>query len=176
MYDVARATGCHVRPTESGGSSTTCSPRGTPIGHSTRKLHGFGTGPATRGNPCRSVPVAIRTVYWVQSVKGDAGVRVSTVPTGGFEFQLYASVAVGERVHETVGVAIGSLKVTTMPVPTGTTVAPPTGLVETTYGAASAVVKLHGFGSGPETRAAPPVSSPAVIVTVYVVSSMKSVG
>ena len=54
-------------------------------------------------------------------------------------------------------------------------VAPSAGLVETMYGFAQTVKKLHGFGTGPAVRGRPWSSFPAVISAVYTVHVAKLV-
>ena len=173
LYCVAPVTAVQLSRMLFGGSSVRVRPRGAASGQFDRKLHGFGTGPATRGRPTKSVPPVISAVYCVHCVNAVVWARVSTVFVGVFHEGM--PVMPPLIVHPTEAMFIASLNVTTMFAVRGTPVAPLAGSVVTMNGLIPTLWKLHGFGTGPGTSRFPEVSRPAVTWTVYVVSSVNGV-
>src|SRR5438445_4025875 len=84
------------------------------------------------------------------------------------EFHVAITVMDGVIEKEINDIFMGSLKQTMMSAVKGTFTAPSGGLSHVMKGGTSTVVKDHGLGTGPGTRAFPLRSRPAVIVTVYV--------
>src|SRR3989442_13336424 len=131
-------------------------------GHAVEKDQGFGTGPATSGNPCVSLPVTL-TVYSVQGTRGTGCDRVRIVFVG--PFHVFVSATKGLMAASTVLGSIASLNVTTRFRSSGTPVVPFAGSVRLIFGQIRSVTKLQGFGTGPGTSGRPPFSVPALIVT-----------
>jgi len=87
---------------------------------------------------------------------------------------VYVTDTVGEKSARTLAVSIDRLKFTNTAALTGTSAVAFAGFVSVITGATQNVVKFHGFGAGPETRASPSVSRPEM-VNMYRVQSLKSV-
>src|SRR5437899_4730419 len=83
---------------------------------------------------------------------------------------VYATATGGAKTACTVAVFIDRLKFRKTDAPTATSTAAFAGFVFVITGARHAVVKVHGFGTGPATRGSLVVSLPTT-VTVYAVQS-----
>src|SRR2546425_515059 len=115
-------------------------------GSTTVESIGFGI----RGFPVRSVALTV-TVYTPHPVNTPVWVIVNTVSP--LDHVSVCPVTVGEIVNERLLLIIASLNVTTTEAPKATPGCTFLGDVDTMYGLSQNERKVHGFGTGPGTRA-----------------------